>query len=93
MKCRNESSLREKHDGNGSRKYPPYLPEVSIKGVRNAVLEVCDQKTGELVYAICLTGNTVRPLVFADGTYTVRLGDPDSGKWETFKGQTVAMAG
>ncbi len=75
---------------NYGRKIAGYLPEVSIKGVKDAVLEVRDQKTGELVYAIRLTGSTVKPWAFAEGTYTVKLGDLDADKWETFKGQTIA---
>jgi len=75
---------------NYGRKIVGFLPEVSAKDVKNAVLEVRDQKTGELVYAIRLTGNTVKPWVFAEGTYTVRLGDPDADKWETFKDQAIA---
>jgi hypothetical protein len=77
---------------NYGRKIVGYLPEVSIAGVKDAVLQVLDQKTGELVYAIRLTGNTARPWVFAEGTYTVKIGDPDADKWETFKDQTVAKA-
>jgi hypothetical protein len=75
---------------NYGRKIVGYLPEVSIKDVKQAVLQVTDQKTGELVYAIRLTGNTVKPWVFAEGTYTVKIGDPDAGKWETFKDQAIA---
>jgi len=74
---------------NYGRKIVGCLPEVSIKDVKNAVLQVIDQKTGELVYAIRLTSNTARPWVFAEGTYTVRLSDPDADKWETFKDQAI----
>jgi hypothetical protein len=74
---------------NYGRKIVGYLPEVSIAGVKDAVLQVLDQKTGELVYAIRLTGNTVKPWVFAEGAYTVRIGDPDADKWKTFKDQAI----
>ena len=51
------------------------------------VLEVgvfcVEEKSGELVYAHRLRGDTARPPVFAVGNYTVKIGDPDLGKWKT----------
>ena len=75
---------------NYGRHMAGHLPEVSVDGVRNAVLQVYNQKTGELVYALRLTTNHVKPWVFEPGTYTVKLGDPDTGKWKTFTDQTLA---
>ena len=48
-----------------------------------------NESTGKLVYALRLEGNTVRPWVFAEGTYTVQIGDPDVDKWREFKGQRM----
>ena len=65
-----------------------YLPEISIDGVENAVVQVIDESDGSLVYALRLQGNTFTPHTFAGGTYTVRIGDPDTGVWKTAEGQT-----
>lgn len=70
---------------NYARKPSGQLPELSVEGVENAVVQVYDQATGELVYALRLQGARVAPWVFADGLYTVRLGDPDRNLWKTFK--------
>jgi alkaline phosphatase D len=67
-----------------------HLPEVSIEGVENAVLQVIDEGTGDLVYALRLKGNTVRPWVFHNGPHTVRLGDPDRDVWGQWQGQRPA---
>ncbi|QNN24063.1 twin-arginine translocation pathway signal protein [Planctomycetales bacterium ZRK34] len=68
---------------NYARKIVGRLPEISIDGVTEPVLMVTDQATGELVYAIRLTESRVRPWVFESGTYTVKLGDPETDKWVT----------
>ncbi|MCH5376362.1 MAG: hypothetical protein JJ992_20520, partial [Planctomycetes bacterium] len=75
---------------NYARKPLGYLPEVTIDGVQNAVLQVTDETTGELVYALRLQGNTVRPWVFRDDLYTVRLGDPDRDIWKDWKMQRMS---
>lgn len=64
-----------------------HLPELSIENVENAVVMVKDEAAGELLYALRLQSNTVRPWVFdAKATYTVQLGDPDTDTWKTFTG-------
>lgn len=74
---------------NYGRKIFGYLPEVSIENVEQAVLEVTQERTGELVYALRLTTNRVKPWIFESGRYTVRLGDPDAGIWRVFNDQRV----
>lgn len=60
-----------------------YLPEITVSGLsKNPVFQVIDS-SGNVVYTIRNTSNTFRPKVFADGTYTVKVGEPDSGKWKT----------
>ena len=76
--------------GPGDRQPYGYLDEYHIEGVAKAVVEVYNEAAGELVYALRLTGNSVRPWVFANGRYTIKLGDPDTGVWKTFRGQTVS---
>ncbi len=80
-----ELSLRD----NYARKPVGYLPEIACD-VARPVLKVIDESTGELVYALRLQENRVRPWVFAPGTYTVMLGDPDRDVWTIRRGQTFA---
>jgi len=71
---------------NYARKPFGHLPEVSLEGVDHPVLIVTQQKSGELVYALRLRDPSIRPWVFADGAYRVRLGDPDTGRWQSWSG-------
>ncbi len=75
---------------NYARKPLGYLPEVTVDGVDNAVLQVSNETTGELVYALRLRGTTVRPWIFEDVPHTVRLGDPDRGIWKEWKAQRIS---
>jgi len=60
-----------------------YLPEISVSGLeKNPVFQVSDAQ-GNVVYTVRNTSNIFRPKVFADGSYSVKVGDPDSGKWKT----------
>lgn len=64
-----------------------YLPKIKYDAIAQPVLKVIDQADGELVYAIRLAENEVEPWVFADGDYTVMLGDPDADQWITKRDQ------
>ena len=78
---------------NYARKPVAYLPRMLLSGVKHPVLQVFEEKTGELVYAYRLNGATVRPPVFALGSYTVKVGDPDANKWTTVRGFTATTEG
>ena len=62
------------------------MPTLTVSGVTDPVVQVFEEKTGELVYALRLRGNRTRPFVFALGSYTVRAGDPDANRWTTVSG-------
>ena len=74
---------------NYGRKPMGYLKEVSIEGEGDPVLKVFDENSGDLVYALRLQTNTVRPWVFDQETYTVELGYPEKDEWVTFKGLEI----
>ena len=40
------------------------------------VVQVIDDRTGELVYSLRVQTPRFKPWVFADGLYTVRIGEP-----------------
>jgi len=40
---------------------------------------------GEIVYTLRIKGTSFRPKVFKAGTYTIKVGEPDTGKMKTLK--------
>ena len=65
---------------NYAKKVVGHLPTLNITGVKQPLVEVIDQATGELVYALRVAEPKFRPHVFATGKYSVRVSDPESGK-------------
>ncbi|MCA9064396.1 MAG: hypothetical protein KDA96_15100, partial [Planctomycetaceae bacterium] len=59
---------------NDGRKPVGYLPEVRIDGAPNAVFQVIDETTGEIVYTIRTQGDTFRPPVYFNGPHTLKGG-------------------
>lgn len=55
-----------------------WLPEIKVNGLNNPVIEIREEPTGELVYCLRVKGNRFKPKVFAKGSYTIRVRDPDS---------------
>ncbi len=71
---------------NYSRAPAAYLPELLVDGPPDAVIQVEDEVTGEIVYTLRIAGNGLRPPVFSDGPFTVRVGYPDRGDWRVIPG-------
>jgi hypothetical protein len=69
---------------NYARAAAAWLPTLRVKGVADPVVQVFEEKSGELVYALRIRGDSFRPHVFAEGNYTVKVGDPDAGRMRTF---------
>ncbi|MGB2714969.1 MAG: hypothetical protein WBC51_12365, partial [Vicinamibacterales bacterium] len=61
-------------------------PTLNISGVTNPVVQIVDERNGEIVYTLRIAGQRWRPHVFAPGTYTVRVSDPDSGREQIVEG-------
>jgi phosphodiesterase/alkaline phosphatase D-like protein len=76
---------------NYGRKIAAHLPRIMVRGADKPVLEVIDEKTGELVYGLRLASNSWQPHVFALGSYTVRLSVPESGKTKELRGLEAKM--
>ncbi|MEX0929294.1 MAG: alkaline phosphatase D family protein [Balneolales bacterium] len=62
-----------------------FLPEFEVTGLTDPVIQIFDQRTGELEYALRINGQSYRPGIFHDGLYKVRIGDPDLDKWCEFE--------
>jgi len=69
---------------NGGSSHGIFLPEIRVvHGLQDPVVQVIDEATNEPVHTLRIKGNTYRPWVLRDGSYTVRVGDPDAGSWKT----------
>jgi hypothetical protein len=79
---------------NYGREAVVYLPEIRLSGAADLVVQITEEKTGDLVYAVRMAGDRFQPKVFAAGSYQVKAGDPDTGRWQLFEGvQAVAEPG
>ena len=66
-----------------------WLPEIEAPtGMTNPVVQVRDERNGELVYMLRTTSARFKPWVFAEGTYTVHIGEPPS-RMTTRTGQRI----
>lgn len=71
------------------------LPAINMKGNIQPVVQVYKngEKGPELVYAIRPAEGKFEPFVFEEGTYTVRVGNPDLDQWREFKNLEPVKAG
>ncbi|HEY2839439.1 MAG TPA: hypothetical protein VGJ26_09830 [Pirellulales bacterium] len=74
---------------NDGRKPVAWLPELDFVGATNPVVQVLEEKSGEVVYNLRVFGGSFQPPVYAAGAYTVRVGidRPDA---VTLKGLVAA---
>lgn len=74
-------------EDNYAREAAARLPTLEIKGMRNAVVQVVDETSGDVVYTLRIGGDNFRPVVFdAKNSYTVIVGEPAAGKTKALKG-------
>jgi len=60
---------------NYGRKASTFLPTISIEGIENPVIEIKDEKSGELVYCVRISGIEFKPKVFKQSSYEIKLTD------------------
>ena len=68
---------------NYGRKAVAHLPTLEVSKP-DQVVQVVEEKSGEVVYTLRIKGKTFHPKVFAKGAYTVKVGEGSNLK--TFKG-------
>lgn len=70
-------------EDNDGRQPVGWLPELIIEQAQTAVVQVVQEATGEVLYTVRTAGHSFRPPVYADGTYTLRVGRdrPDQQTW------------
>jgi hypothetical protein len=61
-------------DANDGRKPIGHLPEIDFGELKNPVVQVIEQATGDIVSTVRVRGPRYRPPVFAAGKYTVKFG-------------------
>ncbi len=71
-------------EDNYGRQPLAYLPTLKISGMEDPVVQVIDEDLNSVVYTIRIKGNTWRPKVFRDASYTIKIGEGNSIK--TLKG-------
>jgi hypothetical protein len=69
--------IKIRQEGNYARKAAAYLPTLQVKGAADAAVQVFEEPSGELVYALRIHGTRFRPPVFKEGTYTIKVGETD----------------
>ena len=80
-----------KLEDNYARTPAAHLPTLSIEGIKNPVVQVVREADGEIVYTLRIGGQSFQPPVFATGTYTARISDPDANRMKELTGLKAAV--
>ena len=68
---------------NYGRQAVEWLPTINTSGLENPpVIQVIDEFSGEVVYTVRSKNNSFDAKVFKDGSYTMKVGEPGTDKWE-----------
>ena len=67
--------IQIKQEDNYNRTALAFLPTLTISGPPDPVVQIVDEYLNEIVYTIRIKGNTWRPKVFREATYTIRIGE------------------
>ena len=70
---------------NYGRAAKAYLPTLKFQGMTDPVVQVVEEKTGDIVYTVRAKGGSFRPKVFSPGAYTIRCGEPGTEEWKTLR--------
>ncbi len=79
-----------KHTDNGYPNDGPSLPTLDGLPTNSPIVQVIDEETGAVVYTVRFSGEEIAPRVFAEGTYTVRILDPDMNLLDEYKSLTAS---
>jgi len=71
---------------NYARKDAAWLPTIKVSGMADPVVQVIDEENKEIIYTLRIKGKSFRPKVFKAGTYTIKVGEPETAKMKTLKG-------
>ncbi len=77
---------------NYGRKAAAWLPSIKVSGMNDPVVQVVDEQNNEIVYTLRINGTSFRPKVFKAGTYTIKVGEPNTAKMRTLSNvQSLAL--
>jgi alkaline phosphatase D len=74
---------------NYARRPAAWLPLLEIEGTEHPVVQVVEERSGEVLYTLRIAGRRFRPHVFATGSYTVRVGEPETSRLKELRGVTA----
>lgn len=63
----------DQHDNDG-RIAAAWLPEISVSGIENPVVQVIDESQDEILFTVRMKTNKFRLPVYSSGNYTVKIG-------------------
>jgi len=72
-------------EDNDGRAVFGHLPELVVTDAQDAVIQVVNEKDGDILYTRRIRGDRFRPPVYEAGTYTVRIGRDRPDLWKTEK--------
>jgi hypothetical protein len=64
-------------DENDGRKPIAWLPKLQFENVKNPVVQVIDEASGEVLYTVRVRGDSYHPRVYSIGSFTIRVGRDD----------------
>jgi len=71
---------------NYGRKALAYLPTISVEGIQNPVIQVHDEKSGELIYSVRIKGNEYAPKIFKKSSYKITLKNTENNTEKSING-------
>ncbi len=70
-----------RQENNYGEKVFGYLPTIQVvQGMDHPMFQVIDESNGEILYTIRTNSDAYRPMVFKDGSYTIKVGDIGTDK-------------
>ncbi len=60
-----------------------FLPEISITGLDNPVIQLIDEVNNKIIYTIRINGSSYQPKVIKEGFYSIKIGEPGTEKEKT----------
>lgn len=69
---------------NYGRSPAAYLPELVVSGMEDPVVQIVHDDSTEIIYTLRILGSRFTPPVYGTGTYTVRIGEPGTERWQEF---------
>lgn len=70
---------------NYGREAKAWLPRLKISGNPDPVVEITNQRTGELEYIVRIKGNEFDPKVFSNDIFSIRVGYPEQDIWKVLE--------